>query len=58
MSCPFVLRYRSMDGPEHPPFDTSGRTVLNATWYKPNRMAGCIIGVSLREKAKPITIKG
>ena len=34
MSCPFVLRYRSVDGPEHPPFDTSGRTVLNATWYE------------------------
>ena len=33
MSCPFVLRYRSMDGPERPPFGTSGRTVLNATWY-------------------------
>jgi hypothetical protein len=23
-----------MDGPEPPPFDTSGRTVLNAIWYK------------------------
>jgi hypothetical protein len=33
MSCPFVLRYRSMYGPDRPPFDTSGRTVLNATEY-------------------------
>ena len=53
LSCPFVLRYRSMYGPDRPPFDTSGRTVLNATEYQtPNSCLNAMAHLILMGPAK------